>query len=239
MRPSISDADRTGVFAVASRLLQYPDQELLDCLDPVQEIAGRLNAGARKPLLDFVAYLRGAPLLELQASYVETFDLRNRNCLDLTFPRTGDTRRRGMALWDFSDLYRRHGYSQTSGDLPDFLPALLELAAEAEPEDREPFETLVRHRPEVTLLRASLEADASPYAGVLRALEFMLPKPSAEMRELARRLAEEGPPKELAGVAPDFVWLGENPPGGMTACGMDTEGIDDTELMAVQLEARR
>jgi nitrate reductase molybdenum cofactor assembly chaperone NarJ/NarW len=207
MKLLMSDGDRAAVFAVASRLLLYPDPDLLDCLEPIEEIARRLPGGAQKPLLEVVAYLRGAPLLALQASYVETFDLRNRNCLDLTFPRTGDTRRRGIALWDFADLYRRRGYSQTTGDLPDFLPALLELAAESEPDDREPFETLVLHRPEIALLRTSLQADASPYAGVLRALEFALPKPSAAVRETSRRLAEEGPPDEQVGVAPDFKWL--------------------------------
>jgi nitrate reductase delta subunit len=239
MRWAVSDADRAAVFAAASRLLQYPDQDLLDCLDPIEQIAGRLPAGARKPLLDVIAYLRAAPLLELQASYVETFDLRSRNCLDLTFPRTGDTRRRGMALWDFAELYRRHGYDQTSGDLPDFLPALLELAAQVGPEDRGPLETLLRHRPEIALLRASLEADRSSYASVVCALEFVLPKPSAADVALMRRLAEEGPPRELAGVAPDIVWLGSDSPDGMNACGKDSEAIDDTELMAEQLEARR
>lgn len=221
MRLRISDADRTAVFAAASRLLQYPDQDLLDCVAPIEQLARRLPAGPGRHLLDFVAYLRRAPLLELQAAYVETFDLRNRNCLDLTYPRDGDTRRRGMALWDFADLYRRHGYSQTSGDLPDFLPALLELAAEADPDDAEPAETLARHRAEIALLRASLEADASAYASVVRALESVLPRPSAAALELARKLAEEGPPTEQAGVAPDIVWLGPDASDGMRAGDMD------------------
>ncbi len=225
----MSDADRTAIFAVTSRLLQYPDEELIDCLDPIEVVARRLPHAAQRALLDIVAYLRGAPLLELQASYVETFDLRNRNCLDLTYPQAGDTRRRGMALCSFADLYRRRGYAQTSGDLPDFLPALLELAAEAEPEDREPFETLVQYRPEVALLRSSLQADGSPYASVLQALELALPKPSAAVLELARRLAEEGPAKERVGVAPDAVWL------GLGAAGMDAAEIDEAE----PVEARR
>lgn len=266
MRLFVSNPDRAAIFAAASRLLQYPDQDLLDRLDTFDLLASRLPGRARKPLLDFIRYLRGTQLLELQASYVETFDLRKRNCLDLTFPRAGDTRRRGMALWDFADLYRRHGYTQTTGDLPDYLPAVLELAALAAPEDREPFETLVRYRPEIVLLRTSLQADSSPYANVLRALEFALPRPGAAVLELARRLAEEGPPGERVGVAPDIVWLGANadasqtgqmPPGATSGSGVpvdepDTAGmsIDGCEInpidatgicpidMAEELEAR-
>lgn len=212
MKLRASGADRVAVFAAASRLLQYPDEALLDCLPTIEQILQPLPAGARTPLLAFVRHLKSTPLLELQAAYVETFDLRQRNCMHLTFPQAGDTRRRGMALWRFGDLYRRRGYSLASGELPDFLPALLELAAQAGPEDAEPFELLVRYRPEIAVLRSSLQADQSPYAALLHALEFVLPKPGPAVLEAARRLAEEGPPEEQVGIAPDFRWQAPEAP---------------------------
>ena len=44
-----------------------------------------------------------------QADYVETFDLRRRCCLYLTYYTYGDTRKRGMALLQFKHLYRGPG----------------------------------------------------------------------------------------------------------------------------------
>lgn len=238
-----SATDRASVYAATSRLLQYPDQELLDCLGSIEQLVRRSAGSARVPLLAFIDYLRTTALLELQAAYVETFDLRSRNSMYLTYAGAGDTRSRGMALWRFADLYRRHGYAPTTGELPDFLPALLELAAEAGPGDDEPYDFLVRHRAEIALLRASLEADGSPYAGVVRALELTLPRLAGLERDQVRRLAEEGPPEEQVGVAPDFRWLTAEPGGSPEPCGPREPGrspaSDEAGDNAVPLEAAR
>ena len=67
--------------------------------------------------------------MEAAAAYVDTFDLRRRRSLHLTYYRHGDTRERGMALTALVDAYRVAGFRVAPGELPDFLPALLELAA--------------------------------------------------------------------------------------------------------------
>lgn len=232
------EQDRDCVFAIASRLLQYPDAELLGCLEDVERIVAGLPRRIRQPLLDLVAMLRTTPLLELQASYVETFDLRRRNSLYLTYARAGDTRGRGNALVRFAQLYRKRGYSIEGGELADFLPALLELAALANPDDREPFEMLVEHRAEIGLLRASLESDQSPYADVLKAVEYALPRPNQKVVEATRRLIEDGPPEEQVGVVPDFVWQGrgeECPAAGE----FDPTLEDEAAEAELAMEARR
>ncbi len=96
--------------------------------------------------------------------------------------------------------------------MPDFLPALLELASEAPDDDTEPFELLVRHRPEIAFLGDSLRQDGSPYAGVVAALELALPKPDSSVLDETRRLAETDPPEEQVGIAPDFCWLNQGLP---------------------------
>jgi nitrate reductase molybdenum cofactor assembly chaperone NarJ/NarW len=205
MRARTSAAERVTIFAAVSRLLQYPDEILLENLDLIGKVADTLPAGARNPIRTLVSHLATTPLLDLQAAYVETFDLKRRNCLYLTYRQTGDTRRRGMALWRFQDLYRKRGYAMNDGELPDYLPALLELAAEAAPGDRGPFDLLLEHQPEVAVLHRSLLDDGSPYANVIAALVLVLPKPDAEILEAARRLAEDGPPEEQVGIAPFVV----------------------------------
>ena len=67
--------------------------------------------------------------MEAAACYVDTFDLHRRRTLHLTYYRHGDTRERGMALTALVDAYRAARVRLVPGELPDFLPALLELAA--------------------------------------------------------------------------------------------------------------
>ncbi len=207
---SVHCDDRSrGTFAIAARLLQYPDERLIESLPDLDRLAERVGRKPRGLLAPFLDSIRQTPLLELQAGYVETFDLRRRNSLYLTYARAGDTRGRGSALIRFVRLYRDRGYSLVGGELADFLPALLELTATVDPSDPDPFELLVEHRPEIGLLAASLEAAGSPYAAVVRAVELALPRPDAEVIEAIRKLAEDGPPDEQVGVVPDFVWESE------------------------------
>lgn len=212
MRSHLSEPERRVVLAAASRLLQYPDDGLLDQLPLLREAAQGIAARAGRPLLRFIEHAHRSALLDLQADYVATFDLRRRYCLYLSYHLNGDTRRRGMALWRFQELYRSHGYSLASGELPDFLPAVLELAAEteaiepgseaAEPEVAEPLDLLVEHQPAIESLGHALEQAGSPYADVIVALEAALPPPSRAVLEAARRLETEGPPAEQVGLEP-------------------------------------
>ena len=137
-------ADRAVVFALVSRLLRYPDEELVRDLPALAEATATVPVAASAPLRRLCRHLAATDLLDLQADYVATFDLRRRNALHLTYFAGGDTRRRGLALWRFADLYRRRGRHVADGELADFLPALLELAAEL-PDDAEPLDALIAH----------------------------------------------------------------------------------------------
>ena len=208
MRTNRSGPERRVVLAAASRLLQYPDDGLLDQLPLLREAAQGIAARAGRPLLRFIEHAHRSALLDLQADYVATFDLRRRYCLYLTYHLNGDTRRRGMALWRFRELYRSRGYSLASGELPDFLPALLELAAETDA--IEPLDLLLEHRAALGVLRHALDQAASPYADVVMALEAVLPAPSRAVLEAVRRLETEGPPSEQVGLEP---WGDAGEPG--------------------------
>ncbi len=202
MKPRLAPADRALALAAISRLLLYPDSVLLEQVPVLRSAADALPRAIREPLLRLVAYLEGTPLLTLQADYVGTFDLRRRNCLYLTYHLNGDTRRRGLALWQFVDLYRQRGYAMADGELADFLPALLEMVAQTPGDDPGPLDMLLAHQPGISVLHHSLEADRSPYVDAVAALEAVLPRPSAAALEVARRLEIEGPPAEQVGLDP-------------------------------------
>jgi nitrate reductase delta subunit len=188
-------------YKLLSVLLRYPDERLVDAAD---ELAAAVDALPRSPQRDslnrFVAYLAANTRSELERRYVETFDLRRRSGLYLSYYLHGDTRKRGMALLRLKRLYGAAGLELTSGELPDYLPLMLEFAALA-PDGA--GEALLReHRPSIELLRSSLHDAESPYAALLDAICAGLPRLSALEREHVRRLGEDGPPGEQVGLQP-------------------------------------
>lgn len=182
-------------YKLLSVLLRYPDLRLVQSREELAEAAA-----GNAPLERFVAYLRAKTQSELEQAYVETFDLRRRASLYLSYYVHGDTRKRGMALLRLKRLYAAAGLELMSGELPDYLPLVLEFAALA---PNGAGETLLReHRPSLELLRKSLRDADSPYADVLDALCTGLPRLSALEREHVRQLAEQGPPDEQVGLQP-------------------------------------
>jgi nitrate reductase delta subunit len=181
----------------ASYLLSYPDQALLDRL-PVLRAA---LAEQRVHDLDaFLDHLEHTPLAELERQYVEVFDLSRRHALYLSYWTDGDTRRRGEVLGGFKAAYRASGYLvDTSGELPDYLPMVLEYAAVADPEGGEAL--LRQYRPSLELLRIGLEEDRTPYAAVVAAVCATLPGASPKDRAAVQALVG-GPPTESVGLEP-------------------------------------
>ena len=91
------------------------------------------------------------------------------------------------------------GLEPSAEELPDYLPALLELAALA-PDTGEAV--LAGQRAPLELVRASLHERGSPYAGLLDCVVDLLPPLTRAQRSRIERLAAEGPPTELVGLEP-------------------------------------
>jgi len=192
---------RQVACAAVSALLRYPDETLIGDLPLLEAAAGALPGPIGGPLRQLISHLASVPLLDLQAAYVATFDLRRRNCLYLSYYASGDTRRRGAALWRFQQAYRQAGFRPASSELPDYLPMLLELAASDDGETTAAG-LLSEHRQGIRMLGSALEASRSPYASAIRALEAALPPAGPRLITEAARLAREGPPAELVGLDP-------------------------------------
>jgi nitrate reductase molybdenum cofactor assembly chaperone NarJ/NarW len=188
-------------YKLCSVLLQYPDEELLAASDQIAEAVTRLPRSAASLALGrFCAWWTQTDPLTIAQHYVETFDLHKRCGLYLTFYGEGERRERGMTLLRLRKLYRAAGLPQEEGELPDFLPVMLEFAAAAPPRYGELV--LREQRPALELVRLSLRERESPYADLLEAVCLTLGEPSAADWARAIRLAAAGPPHELVGLEP-------------------------------------
>lgn len=198
------DGSRALTFKLCSLLLQYPDEELLAAGEDLRaEVAGLRRAAPRQAaaLERFLDWWTGTDPFEVARHYVETFDLNKRAGLYMTFYSDGDKRERGAALLRLKQMYRSAGLPlEGSGELPDFLPVMLEFAAAA-PDGRGEI-ALREHRAALELVRLSLRDLASPYAELLDAVCLTLGEASPAERARVGRLAAEGPPRELVGLEP-------------------------------------
>jgi len=187
-----------GTYKLASVLLQYPTAALFEGLDVLEATARHGPRAGREPLARFLGWLRDTDPTAVAQHYVQTFDLRRRCALYLTYYRYGDTRKRGMAMLRFKSAYRRARFVPTEGELPDYLPLVLEFAALAPA-----GVVLLRScRPELELRRRALHQADSPYVDVIEAVCAQLPKLHKREQELVREHWADGPPQEEVGLEP-------------------------------------
>jgi len=114
-----------------SCLLQYPDESLLKWLPALRQALNEIKSVSASNRYDkILSYFEQTPLIQLQEQYTETFDLNPSNCMNLTYHRWGDTEKRGPALAHLEEIYLKSGFERISGELPDFLPLILEFISE-------------------------------------------------------------------------------------------------------------
>ena len=189
-------------YQAASWCLGYPDTELIERLPMLRAALAEQRGSEPVQLLSgFVDHLAATPLETLTRHYVEVFDLSRKHALYLSYWTDGDTRRRGEVLGTFKQRYRDSGFLvQTGGELPDFLPMVLEYAALVDPDGG--YDLLQAYRPSLELLRIALEEEETPYADVLIAVCATLPGASPADRSAVMRMAGAGPPTESVGLEP-------------------------------------
>ncbi|SHF85330.1 nitrate reductase molybdenum cofactor assembly chaperone [Streptoalloteichus hindustanus] len=199
--PVESTAERATLFRLISLLSQYPDAELLAGRAELAEAVAGLSASpASRALSRFMTWYVDQPPMALARHYVETFDLRRRSSLYLTYYLHGDTRRRGMALLVLKQRYRAAGLNPPDDELPDYLPVVCEFAALAGPRTGEA--PLRQHRAGVEMIRRALRESGSPYVDLIDALSALLPGLSTVEESTVVRLVAEGPPAEPVGLTP-------------------------------------
>ena len=188
------------IWAVASLVLRYPSEELIDQLPPLASAAQEIPGSASVGLTGLINHLRTTSLSQLQRDYVATFDLKRKCSMYLSYFLNGDTRARGMALVRFVEAYRSAGVEVSADELPDYLPLVLEFAATVD----EPVgvQLLVAHERGLQLLAMALHDLRSVYAGAIDAVLETLPPLDDAGRDELEQLVRAGPPSEMVGLEP-------------------------------------
>ena len=152
-------------------LLGYPDAVTRGHLPQMRDAlhGERALSLARLAELDaLIAGLTRADPLEAEAAYVALFDRGRGTSLHLFEHIHGDSRDRGPAMIDLAQTYEKAGLYLAEGELPDFLPAVLEFVSTQPPPEARAFLQEMAHI--FNVLFGALQQRESPYAGVLGAL---------------------------------------------------------------------
>jgi nitrate reductase molybdenum cofactor assembly chaperone NarJ/NarW len=192
-------------YKILSALLSYPTEELQAAAG---EFAKILEDEAMLPEVDRQALDRlikqtaGEDIYELQERYVQLFDRTRSVSLHLFEHVHGESRDRGPAMVDLSELYEKHDLEITANELPDHLPVFLEfLSILSEKEARDHLSQPLHI---IAALRERLIKRKSPYATVFRALET-LARAAPDASAVAAVLAEpEDDPDDLEAI--DAEW---------------------------------
>jgi nitrate reductase molybdenum cofactor assembly chaperone NarJ/NarW len=152
-------------------LLRYPDAGLRAAAPQIGAALhdeGALEAGRLAELDALLRRLAAASGLRVEAEYVELFDRGRRTALHLFEHVHGDSRDRGPAMVDLALTYDRAGLQLVPGELPDYLPVVLEFASTQPPAQAREFLRETAHI--VQAIFSALLERGSPYASVLAAV---------------------------------------------------------------------
>jgi nitrate reductase delta subunit len=189
------------VRQAAAVCLGYPEREVIATSGLLRAALAESAAREAESFEPLLAYWDSEDLSAIQTHYVDVFDLSRKHSLYLSYWTDGDTRRRGEVLAAFKQRYRRSGFLvDTRGELPDYLPMVLEYAAIVDHVDGTAL--LQEYRSSVELLRLALAEQGTPYAGVVAAVCSTLPGPSPADRRAVMSMAAAGPPSETVGLEP-------------------------------------
>lgn len=160
------------IYTILSRLLDYPTDTLKAHLGEIREAVAEepgLTGEQRRAMVEVVRWMEESDLLELQRTYVDTFDLIPEHSLHLTHHLFGDDRGRGPAMVELGEHYKAHGYRPVESELPDYLPLILEYVSTL---DEMQARVFLADAAKVTgLLADNLAKAESPYAPLLRIIE--------------------------------------------------------------------
>jgi nitrate reductase delta subunit len=208
MRPFESAAPKmTHTLRALAWLLRYPDAELRTMAPQLADALNREGALDPSRLVELEALARQlaqATQLRAEAEYVELFDRGRRTALHLFEHVHGDSRDRGPAMVDLAQTYERTGLLLAPGELPDYLPVVLEFASTQPPAQARAFLREIAHI--VQAIFSALLERGSPYASVL-----------AAVLDLAGEPAQKVPLAAEPGI--DETWAEPEAFGGCSSAG--------------------
>jgi nitrate reductase delta subunit len=163
--------DAARSLRVFARLLGYPDAGLRSHLSEMRDAlyTERAITPARLAELDLLmeTVARADPL-DTEAAYVQLFDQGRATSLHLFEHVHGDSRERGPALIDLAQTYDKAGLYLAPGELPDYLPVVLEFVSTQPPREARAFLAEMAHI--LNAIFSALQQRRSAYASVIGAL---------------------------------------------------------------------
>lgn len=160
------------IYTIMARLLDYPDEALMASLPEMIKLLQQdpaVSGQECEVLLGLIAWMQLHHLTGLQEAYVQTFDMTPEHDLHLTHHLFGDDRGRGPALIDLSEYYKSMGLELEKGEIPDYLPLILEFVSTLDEMQARVF--LGDAAKVLKVLAENLEKKGSPYAQLMRIVE--------------------------------------------------------------------
>lgn len=168
---SNSPRSMTTSLRVFAAVLGYPDAPLRAHLPEMRALLQAERALSSSRLADLDALMdtlwRAEPL-EAESAYVELFDRGRSTSLHLFEHVHGDSRARGPAMIDLGQTYEKAGLVLAEGELPDYLPAVLEFVSTQPHREARAFLAEMAHI--FNAIFGALQQRESAYASVLGAL---------------------------------------------------------------------
>ncbi|WP_251441412.1 nitrate reductase molybdenum cofactor assembly chaperone [Veillonella intestinalis] len=142
------------VLQVCAYLLSYPSEAWWSSLHEVETI---LAAWAEGPIKDslgsVVEYIMSQTQREYEDEYVRVFDFSGNTNMYLTSYDATNAEEQAAELLVFKEFYQKHGFD-VARELPDYVPALLELCSTLQADEALPILTYSREG--LTVLRQRL-----------------------------------------------------------------------------------
>ena len=139
------------ILKIAAQLLEYPDDTWWNDLPEYRAAAEKISsAQIRDVFLDLFDYVEQVGRKGYEQEYVRKFDFSQNTNLYLTTHNRTDFGKQSEEMHEYKKLFLESGYDLQK-ELPDYLPALLELATNVEPAQAKKI--LDTARPKLELLR--------------------------------------------------------------------------------------
>lgn len=177
---------------VLAALLGYPDAQMRGYLPQMRELLRDERAVSAPRLAELEVLMDGlqrAEPLEAEAAYVELFDRGRATSLHLFEHVHGDSRDRGPAMIDLGQTYEKAGLILAEGELPDYLPAVLEFVSTQPPREARAFLGEMAHI--FNAIFGALQQRDSAYANVLGALLELAGEKSQPVKPAAEEPLDE------------------------------------------------
>lgn len=159
------------LFKAFSALLSYPNVDMREALPEITNVIRTSPLVARREreaIFELIDEIGQGDILDVEERYVDLFDRGRSLSLHLFEHLHGESRDRGSAMVDLTQLYAGAGFELTSRELPDYLPVVLEyLSCRDMAEAREMLGDCAHILQAIT---KALLARQSRYAAVLQSL---------------------------------------------------------------------